>query len=107
MEWRRRKDPTTVTNAFWTWCVGRAQTALKEGRPLFQIELIVNDREGIERHDEAAAIAADIEALGWRLDHAGFVPRQRFAHQGIAGQSVSPGVLVSETVGIYLFRAPD
>lgn len=98
--------------------VGGAEAALAAGERFYEVQLAVNAQErdamfGDRRYaatgqvTSAATTLGQIEALGWRLEHVGYVYQ-------VTGQSSSSRVFVSGedtavsgvTVGIYLFRNP-
>ncbi len=106
--------------------VGKATTAYERNQGFFQIELDLNqvtrsagftggstftyDGFGVKQHRGAghADVLSQIEAVGWRLEHAnwvhimtGQVSRDKFLS---SGQEVG---IMGVTVGVYLFRRVD
>lgn len=96
--------------------IGQATAALQAGQRFLEVQLSVGRQEreamwGMRDYDaqdqviSSAAVLGEIEALGWRLEHAGYIFR-------VSGESSSSRMFVSgeqtsvsgETVGIYLFR---
>jgi hypothetical protein len=97
--------------------VGAATAAKEEGQRFFEVQLEVGKHtgnagfgsaDGRRTTSSSAAILADIERLGWRLEHAGYV----FL---ITGETSTARVFMSGeatavsgvTVGVYLFRNTD
>ncbi len=78
--------------------VGRATAAHERGDALFQTALSVDE--------SSALILSQIEAIGWRLDHAGYA----FI---VSGNSSTNGdgeladiYMDGQLTGVYLFRRP-
>jgi hypothetical protein len=102
--------------AFLASPVGQATTAYEQNQGFFEIQLIVGSSQRdntlwgdpaqsqLKVHTHAGTLAA-IEAIGWRLEHAGYIFM-------ITGESSRDRILASgertavsgQTVGIYLFR---
>lgn len=102
-----------------TWLaspLGQATTAKEAGQAFFEVQLEVgrNEREAMwgmrdysssEATTSSAGVLGEIEKVGWRLEHVGYVFK-------MTGQSSSERVFLSGeqtsvsgvTVGIYLFR---
>jgi len=98
--------------------VGQATAAKEAGQGFFEIQLEVgssqrdstifggnNDTSGATRTTSHAGTLAAIEAVGWKLEHVGYVfmvtsesSRNKFL---ATGQQVA---VSGQTVGIYLFR---
>lgn len=96
--------------------LGQATTALEAGHVFFEIQLEVGRAEGqamwgtrdyasAEQITSSAELLGEIERLGWRLEHVGYVFQ-------MTGQSSTERMFVSGeesaisgvTLGIYLFR---
>ena len=96
--------------------LGRASAAQEAGHVFFEVQLEVGRAEGqamwgtrnhasSEQISRSAELLDEIERLGWRLEHVGYVFR-------MTGQSSTERMFVSGeesavsgvTVGIYLFR---
>jgi hypothetical protein len=96
--------------------VGRAETAHQEGRAFFHLTVPISEVEGRElewtlsqsaetRRFAPTDILGQIEEVGWRLEHVGYV----FVETGeVARSKVRPSGSVSRAQGyvegIYLFR---
>jgi hypothetical protein len=107
-EEQRKRD------AFRATPIGAATLAMEEGQPFFEVQLRVGGHTGtagfgsIEgRHttSSSAAILAEIEKLGWRLEHTGY-------YFMVTGETSTNRVFLSGeataisgvTIGVYLFR---
>ena len=107
-EEQRRRD------AFLATPVGAATAALEAGQGFFEVQLEVGAHTGSagfgtaagRRSTASSAVTlAEIEKLGWRLEHAGY-------YFMITGETSTARVFVSGeatavsgvTVGVYLFR---
>jgi len=107
-EEQRKRD------AFRATPVGAATLAMEDGQPFFEIQLKVGGHTGTAgfgstegRHTtlSSAATLAEIEKLGWRLEHAGY-------YFMVTGETSTARVFLSGeataisgiTVGVYLFR---
>ncbi|WP_426004873.1 hypothetical protein ACPFL9_20425 [Paenarthrobacter sp. NyZ202] len=86
--------------------MGRAEAAHRNGDGFFQLELPVSQVRNSRVFPGAApgGLLGQIEAVGWRLEHAGFVFLQ-------TDSSTTPGIfqgtegqLEGDVMGIYLFR---
>lgn len=95
--------------------LGQAARATREGLPFLELQLEISELAGEAGMGAASAnerqstdhvqILGQVEAMGWRLEHAGYV----FVETGLIS---TDKVLVSgqatavrgKTVGIYLFR---
>lgn len=96
--------------------LGQATTAKQAGQAFFEVQVEVGRAEGqamwgtrnyasSEQITSSAELLGEIERLGWRLEHAGYVFR-------MTGQSSTERMFVSGeesavsgvTLGIYLFR---
>lgn len=113
-EERRRRE-------FLATPVGQATTAKEQGHGFFEIQLTVGSSQrdstiwggnnfALAKSKTAshAGTLAAIEAVGWRLEHVGYVfvvtsesSRDKFL---ASGQQVA---VSGDTVGIYLFRSTD
>jgi hypothetical protein len=95
--------------------IGQAEQATRDGLAFFEVQLVVgrSTREaswgttsgGEEHSTQHLGVLGQIEALGWRLEHAGyvFVQTGESSTQKILGTGQQIAVSGS-TVGIYLFR---
>ncbi|KQY56108.1 hypothetical protein ASD11_16730 [Aeromicrobium sp. Root495] len=98
--------------------VGRAELAHEAGHRFFEIQLDVSQTQGTaffgevrgneSRSDAHLGVLGEIEAVGWRLEHAGYV----FVETGqeSTDKFVSTGqriAVTGKTVGIYLFRRAE
>lgn len=111
-EERRRQEWTASP-------LGMATAAKEAAQTFFEVQLEVGRAEGTamwgtrdhissEQISSSAELLGEIEQLGWRLEHVGYVFR-------MTGQSSSERIFVSGeesavsgvTLGIYLFRNTD
>jgi hypothetical protein len=79
--------------------LGKAKTSLKRGDALLQVAIAVDEK--------SASTLSEIEALGWRPEHAG----NTFIVSGTSASSFTTNVLNSidvggQLTGVYLFRRP-
>jgi hypothetical protein len=94
--------------------IGRATTAKEAGQEFFEIQLPVGTHAGSAgfgsadgRHStqSSAVTLGEIEKLGWRLEHAGYVylvtRESSTDHFMVTGQEVA---VSGTTMGVYLFR---
>ncbi len=98
--------------------VGQAEAAMRRGDRFCEVQVSVGrqEREAMwgertyaadDRVDSSAQVLGEIEELGWRLEHVGYVFR-------VTGESSSEKAFMTgqqtavsgDTVGIYLFRNP-
>jgi hypothetical protein len=103
---------------YWESPLGQADWALRNGNTFFQIEIPHTTLRGVtnaaynsrtqasqRHHDGATDLLAQIEQLGWHLEHASWVYMQTGQNSRdkflASGQQV---VVSGEVVGIYLFR---
>jgi hypothetical protein len=110
-EERRKRD------AFLATPVGAATTAKEAGQQFFEVQLEVGahmgtagfgSADGHRTASSSAAILGDIENIGWRLEHAGYLYM-------ITSEASSDRIFLSGqatavsgvTVGVYLFRSTD
>jgi hypothetical protein len=118
---RLARERAEAEAAYWDSPVGRAAQAKQRGDRFFQVELGTASVEGhstdmfgpsdssdTRRSGSTAQVLADIEAQGWRLEHAGWVfvqtgmsSREKFL---VSGEMASVSGRVE---GVYLFRAVD
>jgi hypothetical protein len=107
--------------AFWASPVGRARKAREQGQRIFEISWPITQTgrtvAGILSGDKATkrsvtdandTVLEQIEAEGWRLEHAGYV----FEQTGSVSRDklLSTGqtaAVTGQIVGIYLFRSTD
>jgi hypothetical protein len=100
--------------AFLATPVGAATAAREAGQEFFEVQLQVGAHAGSAGFGSAdgrrstassAAILGDIEKLGWRLEHAGYVymvtGETSTDRVFVTGQAVAVSGIV---VGVYLFR---
>lgn len=107
--------------AWWASPIGQAALARQRGDGFFQVEIphsaiVAKDRfwtvspritqTAVQQHAPATDLLSQIEAQGWRLEHANFV----FVQTGelTRRRQIMPGsttAISGDTVGIYLFRA--
>lgn len=113
---RQAREEQAARDAYLASPLGQAETAHKKGQMFFQFTAAVSQVEGHAtnwdksrgsrtRHFDAADTLGRIEALGWRLEHAGYV----FVGTGEVsrGKVTSSGAVTSTSgyvQGIYLFR---
>jgi len=110
----RAADEKRKRAAFLASPVGQATVAKEEGHPFFEIQLEVGGHsgsagwgsaEGQRTASSSASALAEIEKVGWRLEHASY-------YFMVTGESSTKHVLVSGdetavrgiTIGVYLFR---
>jgi|EndMetStandDraft_4_1072995.scaffolds.fasta_scaffold1247862_1 hypothetical protein len=76
--------------------VGRATTARDRGNALFHIALPVDDT--------TARTLSQIEAIGWRLEHAGYAFKVSSTSYPNADGALASLTVGGELTGVYLFR---
>ncbi len=97
--------------------VGRATAAHQAGSTFFQLQLAVSQLTGptssfgssandeVTYHGSASDVLGQIEAVGWHLEHAGYVFIETGATSTNQLFSTGQGTVTQGTVtGIYLFR---
>jgi hypothetical protein len=100
--------------AFLATPVGAATAAKEAGQQFFEVQLEVGahagsagfgSADGRRTQSSSAAILGEIEKLGWRLEHAGYVyivtGETSTDRVFVTGQAVA---VSGVTVGVYLFR---
>jgi hypothetical protein len=100
--------------AFLATPIGRATAAKEAGQEFFEVQLPVATHAGSAgfgsadgRHStqSSAVTLGEIEKLGWRLEHAGYVymvtRESSTDHFMVTGQEVA---VSGTTMGVYLFR---
>lgn len=112
-EQKRAEAENRAQEEFATTPLGLATAAFENNDRFFQIELRVSElvrkifpsRRGseIRRSEPPADLLGQIESIGWKLEHAGFV----FVETGSAINpfgSINNVITKGEVTGIYLFR---
>lgn len=96
--------------------IGLAESAFRSGDPFFQIELEVSSLAGspssfgssentLVTASSSAVILGQIEAIGWHLEHAGYVFVETGSTSTNRVLATGQGVVTKGHVaGIYLFR---
>lgn len=108
-EWSRRSYPNTP--------VGRAEAAMRNGDRFFQLSVAISELNGaassfgsssnqLQSTGRAPDLLGQIEELGWRLEHVGYV----FIETGSTSTdrlfSTGEGTVTKGQVqGVYLFRS--
>jgi hypothetical protein len=98
--------------------VGRATMAKQDGARFFEVKLVVSTTEGSTSwiSGESSATSSithtdtlgEIEDVGWRLEHVGYVFIVTSESTRERGFSTGENVAVNgQTMGIYLFRNAD
>jgi hypothetical protein len=96
--------------------VGRAEAAKERGDAFIQIEIAGVEVDGassfgssnstMKRIEGTTKVLGEIEAVGWRLEHAGWVFVETGATTSDRIMSTGQGTATKgQIVGIYLFRA--
>jgi hypothetical protein len=114
---RRAADAERQRQAYLASPVGAATAARDAGEQFFELQLDVRTQQGQVSFGEvmssgsmtsSASVLADIEAVGWHLEHASY-------YFAVTGQSSTERVFLSGentavsgvTVGAYLFRRSE
>lgn len=116
---RAAQEQAKAEAAYWQSPVGQAAQAKQRGDRFFQTEIETSTLSGYasfassdssrtERQSGAGDLLGQIEALGWRLEHASWV----FIETGMSSRdrmfSTGEQTMTSGRVeGIYLFRSVD
>ena len=101
--------------AFLASPLGRATTAKEAGEPFFEIQLDVASHKnsaswgaverGVQTSSDSGRTLGEIEQVGWRLEHAGYVymvtEQTSTERVFLSGEATA---VSGKTVGIYLFR---
>jgi hypothetical protein len=103
--------------AYWASPVGRADAARRNGNAFFQIELEISSLAGtpsalgsssnqIKHTGGRPDLLGQIEDLGWRLEHVGYVFVETGSTSTNRVMSTGQGTVTrGSIVGVYLFRA--
>lgn len=107
-DWRRRNYPNTP--------VGRAAAAMENGDRFFQLSIAISELGGaassfgsssnqLRSAGGAPDVLGQIEELGWRLEHVGYVFIETGSTSTNRVFSTGEGTVIKGQVqGIYLFR---
>jgi len=108
-EWKRRNYPNTP--------VGRAEAAMRNGDRFFQLAIAISELNGpdssfgsssnqLQSTGRAPDVLGQIEELGWRLEHVGYVFIETGSTSTDRVFSTGEGTVTKGQVqGIYLFRS--
>lgn len=112
---REAEHHTAEAEAYWAGPLGQAVAAKHYGQGFFQFEMPINQVWGNSAYGSAGGnihgsggrpdLLSQIEAIGWKLEHVGYVYVQTGSastnHFLTTGQG---SVTYGTTMGIYLFR---
>lgn len=76
--------------------IGRAEHALAAGKALFELSLPVESDDG--------RTLSDIEAIGWRLQHTGYVHEVSISSLSNMQNQLDQVFSSGRVVGVYVFR---
>lgn len=76
--------------------IGRAELALAAGKALFELSLPVESDDG--------RTLSDIEAIGWRLQHTGYVHEVSISSLSNTQNQLDQVFSSGRVVGVYVFR---